>query len=540
MLISTATLRTGLERAYHLTYPETFTITDIPDNIEKLTLESREYGAIHQIDIKTDPDRQDRTRKRYAEIDFDAPGLYRISLESESGERFASHRCYVVVDPAKTGSFRMYTLIPSVSGPISGWTRLLDDIEELGFDMIQLLPLTEMGRSLSPYSISDHFVIDPAYGDPSTEPSDNNTPASREHDFEKFAEECASRGIGLCIDLVLNHVAPDGRVANEHPEWIAEDVEEADGMRRAGWSDSTTWHKWLDLVRLDYAGFSTRERNALWRHMNRYALYWSEYAAKTGGIVRFDNLHSTDPAFARFVVGSIRRRYPEILMLGELFGTERNILRTANSLGINLLLGTPWEHKFVPELRRYLSYVHRMHNRLRYHFPITSHDSGSPAEEFGSVASIPPRLVTSMLLAPGATGIVEGVELGVEKRLHFIGKPAKIELEGTIDYRSLVSRLAKLHRDDALFQRGGNLLFVDSFHEAIIAALRLDPETGAPGYLVCANFDTQQEQKIDLHLEPFAGSTLTGLLDEKNLRLDDSIFSIVMKPGGIRVYQIES
>jgi len=60
--------------------------------------------------------------------------------------------------------------------------------------------------------------------------------------------------------------------------------------------------------------------------------------------------------------------------------------------------------------------------------PVTSHDSGTPAQEFGSVYSTIPRYVAAALLGTGATGVIQGVEFGNQEKINFMGRKPKMEI----------------------------------------------------------------------------------------------------------------
>ena len=115
-------------------------------------------------------------------------------------------------------------------------------------------------------------------------------------------------------------------------------------------------------------------------------------------------------------------RFPDIIVLAELFTSVEETIHLTFEYGLNLLLATTWEHRFVPQLRRYLQQLHSSGGSLRYFSPVTSHDSGTPTEEFGTVLSTIPRLVMAMLMSPGPSGIVQGVEIGLARKFPFVGK----------------------------------------------------------------------------------------------------------------------
>jgi hypothetical protein len=479
-------------------------------------------------------------------VPFPEPGVYRFSFcaENEGGERTElTPHGYVIADPPQVADLRMYTLIPAVCGTIVDWTEDIDRIKDLGFNAIQLLPITTMGASLSPYSASDLLTIDPAF-------HESKRPEDRMDAFRAFVSRMETRHMHLCVDLVLNHVAVDGIVARKHPEWLAEDPEEPDGIRRAGWDDGTTWHTWRDLALLNYEPFREADKKALWSYMTKYALQWAGLAAQTDGIIRLDNLHSSYRPFVLHVLREIKNRFRNVAVLGELFNTERNIRFSAAEYGLSMLLGTPWEHKFVPDLRRYLRYVHKNRGILRFFFPITSHDSRSPAEEFGSPDSTVPRLAASMLMGPGPTGIVQGVEIGLKRKPEFIGLPRRLQFHVEHDFRDLIRKLCGLREAYPVFNMAGNALFVDGGHDAILSVLRLDPKTGWPRWLICANFDTHREHSIDIDFSAITNDAALYLFDvidggdpvsvgASSTKTRDGVIRILLSKAGIKVYRIQ-
>ncbi|MBT3276048.1 MAG: hypothetical protein HN368_23070, partial [Spirochaetales bacterium] len=401
----------------------------------------------------------------------------------------SSPYAYFLVDPAATMEVRSYTFYPGSNGTIrEGWIPSIRRIAQLGYNTIHLLPVTKMGPSQSPYSAADLFQIDPAY-------SHAQNPEDRMDEFREFVAECIKHGVRICIDLVMNHVAVESVIANKHPDWLAEDPSEADGIKRSGWHDGHKWHKWEDLAFLNYKGFSERTRSGLWEYITKYALTWSSFAAETGGMIRLDNLHSSSPEFMRAVLQEIRRNFPDIVVFAELFTTEEKTVHLTFEYGLNLLLATTWEHKFVPQLRRYLEFIHSGNTSLRYLSPVTTHDSRTPTQEFGNVRSTIPRLVMATLMSPGPSGIVQGVEMGLPEKMMFVGAPKKREFLPTMDFSDLARTLNSLLDRMPFLSTPGKIRFIDRDHQAVLGAIRGEPDYSL---LVCANFDTGNEQQIEL------------------------------------------
>jgi hypothetical protein len=193
-------------------------------------------------------------------------------------------------------------------------------------------------------------------------------------------------------------------------------------------------------------------------------------------------------------------------ILAEYFTDESTLLRTGPEWGLNLNLATPWNFKFVPQLREYLNYMHRVSQHIRYFMPITSHDSGSPAQEFGTADSTVPRYVAAALLGTGATGIPQGVEFGEKERIDFIGTKPKMVYPVEARFAKFISRVNAILAEYPAFRCGENCRFVDNGHSAVIAAFRRSSGTEALGFLVVCNFDTLTPQRITIELAPVLGT----------------------------------
>lgn len=439
----------------------------------------------------------------------DACGLLRAKTRfrfgNESWITDNTAYAYFLVDPRNAMSTRMYTLFPCCNGTIGeDWLKLLPQVADLGCNTIHLLPITAMGPSSSPYAASDLMQIDPGY-------TKAENPAARMQEFRDFVAACKDHGIRLCVDLVFNHLALNGSVARSHVDWLSEDATEPDGIKRSGWHDGHRWHKWEDLAFLNYRGFSESSREDLWRYMTDYGLFWSSFAAETGGMIRLDNLHSSTPEFMRHTLQIIRREYPDITVLAELFTSPEETVHLTYMYGINFLLATTWEHKFVPQLRRYLGFLHNGSPSLRYFSPVTSHDSGTPAQEFGSVLSTVPRLVMSTLMGPGPSGIVQGVENGLIEKVPWIGPPKRHDFGSDGKYSGLIRRLNSLLEGFPQLTEPGNISFIDGDHEAILAVVR---KSADGSILVCANFDTVEDQQILLPPEVAEKCAKKNLVNE--------------------------
>ncbi len=433
----------------------------------------------------------------------DRPGLYSFwaRFSVDGGSTWIADPvpdAWVLVDPPQVDQMRLYTLIPSVSGTIADWSAELKRIKDLGFNTVHLLPLTTLDSSQSPYSAKDLFSVDPSY-------LASGTKRDGLAQLEEFIENAKAMGIRLCFDLVLNHVGVNSNIAQQAPEWIVPDHESPDGLRRARYFSDKGWLPWNDLVLIDYEHPSQRIRSDIWAYMTEYALFSAHYANATDGFVRFDNLHSSDKGFVDSVTKSLRTEYPNVGIIAEYFTDAGTLLSTVPKWDLNLILATPWDNRFVPQLRDYLKWIHSVSEHVRFFMPITSHDSGSPAQEFGAVESTVPRYIAAALLGTGTTGITQGVEWGMKERINFIGKQPRLTHSGEPMFGDFLRKVHEIIAAEPTFRRGKNCQFVDGNHEAVIAAFRRDAGPAKPRFLVVCNFDILHEHAFEADLSVLLG-----------------------------------
>jgi hypothetical protein len=466
-------------------------------------------------------------------------GLYRfrIKYSLDGGDHWFWDRVphsFVMVDPPSIRTVRLYTLIPSASGTISDWKRLIPGILAMGFDSIHLLPITQMGFSDSPYAANDLFDVDSRYRDPAD-------PRSTLTQFEEFVQCCRDQGIRLCLDLVLNHICVDSRMVTSCPDWIIADDAEPDGLKRAGCWHMQSWIRWEDLVLLNFDHPNSFIRHDIRDYMTHYARFWSNYAAYTGGMVRFDNLHSSNNDFVAQLSTALHTTFPNLSILGEYFTDEGTLERTVPEWGINMLLANSWEYPFGPQLRHYITYLHTVAGRLRHLCAITTHDTGVPAQLFGAEQSTIPRYAICALYTLGQTGMVQGVEAGVKDRIPFIGPARKLDLQPIPAIRDAITRINGLLAGRAVFRQQGNILFVDKGHEAILGAYRRDLTGQQPGVLLFSNLDIYHDQTLVADLTPcnlHYPLTLKDLFTGESMVLPGPVFSITVKPCEARVFEL--
>ncbi|MBU3114463.1 alpha-amylase family glycosyl hydrolase [Clostridium lacusfryxellense] len=148
--------------------------------------------------------------------------------------------------------YSIYVRNHSEEGNFKGVIKDLDRIEDLGIDIIWLMPIHPIGianrkGSLGcPYSIEDYREVNPEYGNL--------------EDFKLLIDETHKRKMKIIIDVVYNHTSHDSKLLNEHPEWF---------YRKKDGSVGNKVGEWSDIIDLDY------NNNELWDYQVETLKYWS-------------------------------------------------------------------------------------------------------------------------------------------------------------------------------------------------------------------------------------------------------------------------
>ncbi len=196
-------------------------------------------------------------------------------------------------------------------GDLKGISNHLDYIEDMGFTAIWLNPVLENAMpeaSYHGYATTDFYRVDPRYGS--------------NEDYRQLAAELRERGLGLIMDMIVNHA---GR---EH--WWMDDLPTADWINSAGEYRETNHARTTnqDPYASDYDtrafadGWFTpampdlNQRNPLLAdYLIQNAIWWTEYLGLAG--IRQDTYPYPDKHFMTEWTRRIMREYPDFNIVGE-------------------------------------------------------------------------------------------------------------------------------------------------------------------------------------------------------------------------------
>ena len=127
----------------------------------------------------------------------------------------------------------------SPGGDLQGVIDRLDNIRDLGVNVIWLMPIYPVGELNSvnsPYCVKNHKEVSPEYG--------------TLNDLRKLTDEAHARGMAVIMDWVANHTAWDNPWI-ENKDWYTQNA--------SGDIISPPGTNWLDVADLNFSNLEMRE-----------------------------------------------------------------------------------------------------------------------------------------------------------------------------------------------------------------------------------------------------------------------------------------
>ena len=133
--------------------------------------------------------------------------------------------------PAWLRSAVVYEIFPrdfSKEGDFNAITARLDELKDLGVNVLWLMPIHPTGEKMkkgsvgSPYSVRDFYGINPDYG--------------TTNDFKRLIEQAHQRGLKVIMEIVAGHTSWDS-VLMAHPDFYLKDTNGVIIPPVPGWTD---------------------------------------------------------------------------------------------------------------------------------------------------------------------------------------------------------------------------------------------------------------------------------------------------------------
>jgi starch synthase (maltosyl-transferring) len=391
---------------------------------------------------------------------------------NERRERTASPTFHVDVDRELARFGAWYELFPRSWGGFEGIERLLPRFAELGFDVLYLPPIHPIGRTNrkgrnnaerarrgdpgSPWAIGSeeggHAAIDPALG--------------TLDDFERLIAAARGHELEIALDYAIQ-CSPDHPWLREHPEWFHR---RPDGTLKYAENPPK---RYQDIYNVN---FDSEDWEGLWHALRDVMFFWMDRGVR---IFRVDNPHTKPVPFWEWLIGEVRERDPEVILLAEAF-TRPAMMTMLGKAGFQQSYTYFTWKNTKAELYELMGQLLEWSPFLRPNFFANTPDILHAYLQRGGRPAFEARLVLAATLSP-AYGIYSGFE-SLEKVPFREGSEEYLDSE-KYELKSrrldgellpLVQRLNAVRREHRALQRLENLVFLETASDDLIAYAKDD------------------------------------------------------------------
>ena len=412
--------------------------------------------------------RNSRSSVRTSQIFFVA---FLLGCSALAAEDFSSQRARS--SPAWLREGVVYEIFPrnfSAQGNFNGITARLDELKDLGVNILWLMPIHPVGEKMkkgtlgSPYAVRDFYGINQDYG--------------TESDLKRLVSETHRRGMKIIIDMVGNHTAWDS-VMMQSPEFYKQNAE---GKIVPPVPD------WSDVAGLNY------ESPKLCEYMLAMLKHWIDPAGFDLDGFRCDVAYMVPTSFWERARAELTKLKPDIMMLAE--ATKPELLTKAfdidyswplhGALNNVLLNGAP-----ASDLRRSFEESLRQFPHGSLHLRISdNHDEARAVARFGVKGALAASVL--MFTLDGVPLLYNGMEAGDASES---GDPALFEKmpifwhpKDRPPLRDIYRDLIKLRKQYALFHNDRVVWLRNSDEPDLLTFMRLD---GKDEFVVAINFSNR-------------------------------------------------
>ena len=208
-------------------------------------------------------------------------------------------------------------------GDLAGVVEHLPELRRMGVDTLWLGPIAKMRDTpfgghgaFHGYWTENLAELEPRFGTPD--------------DLARLGTAADAAGIGLVLDLVYNHLAPDHAWVTERPGWF----HDTGGIRN--WDDP------VEVVTYRVHGLPdlAQEKAEVYDWLLSSTLVWLRGVRPLA--LRLDAVRHMDPAFLRRIGDELRAQAPNLELWGEVFdGNVRTVANSRRDAGLDVVFDFP-------------------------------------------------------------------------------------------------------------------------------------------------------------------------------------------------------
>lgn len=350
----------------------------------------------------------------------------------------------------------LYQVNPRVFAPSNSFQAILgrlDSIEDLGVNMLWIMPIYPIGEEKSknsPYSVKDYKAVAPEYG--------------TVEDLRMLVESCHERGMGVILDWVANHTAWDNVWLKEHPDWYTHDS--------AGNIIFPPGTDWTDVADLNY---SNKEMRAAMIDAMRY---WVDSVGVDG--FRCDVADQVPADFWSTCIKTLREaaKPRHLIMLAEganpdnfTAGFDLNYAWEFMGAIAKVMKDDAKVSTLINADKNEYKDLERGKYKLRF---TTNHDESTketPVKQYGGArASMAAFVATTML--HGGMLVYGSQEVGYPEPINFF-KYVPVNWNANPDMRDEYKQLIAIYNDHPALRSSGKVTYFDDDNNNILCVDRV-------------------------------------------------------------------
>jgi starch synthase (maltosyl-transferring) len=396
----------------------------------------------------------------------------------------------------------VYNLFPTLAGPPSAWIAHARRARDMGFAWLYLNPFQYPGFSGSLYATKDHERLHPALH-VGPEPA-------RLDVLAPVIAEIAAMGLGVVMDLVVNHTAKDSPLVTAHPGWYRRDERgEVLSPSAIDPADARKVTVWGDLAEIDNEG--TADREGLWG-------FWQALVERALGLgftaFRCDAAYKVPAALWRRLIERGRALRPDVVFVAETLGCRLEEMQALVDAGFQCFYNSSkWWDFQAP-------WCLEQHERFRRVAPSIafpeSHDTERLAAETGGSPAVQRQRYAFAAVFSQGVQLTMGYEFGFRRRLDVVRTRPEDWETPALDLTAFIRRVNELKRTHPLLATEGCLSRVDAGPAPVTVLRRWSDDEGTHRGFVLVNRDQGADQEVRLDLAELRGAPrLHRLWDER-------------------------
>jgi cyclomaltodextrinase len=366
--------------------------------------------------------------------------------------------------------YEIFTRNFSQAGDFNAITSRLDELKDLGVDIVWLMPIHPIGEKLrkgplgSPYCVRDFYAINSDYG--------------TTNDLKRLVKEAHKRDMKVIIDIVAGQTSWDSALM-KHPEFYLKDAEGRIIPPKPAWTD---------VAGLNY------ENSDLRRYMIDMMKYWLKEFKLDG--FRCDVAYTVPVDFWEAARGELEKINPQIIIIADA-GAKPSLLTKA--FDMDYAWNMYWWLKSVMDsvspadmLRQSWEHTDQQFGKGALHLRFTDNQSETRATaRYGLRGALAAQVL--MLTLDGVPLFYNGMEVGDATESSdpamFEKMPVFWEPGGRPPLRDIYRDLIKLRKKHTAFSNEDVFWVENSAPEEVVSFLRRDAKDE---FLVLINFSSRR------------------------------------------------